>query len=193
VDRLGSEKRSKVDVRIIAATNRNLESKVQDGTFREDLFYRLNVIPIVIPPLRHIPEDIPWLVKSLWEKLSRRHGIHNKRLSTPAIVAIQLQPWKGNVRELQNVLERMLIMSKSDEIGEEDLRRVMLQDKASCDLMELDNEESDMTLDRLVEKTERRALRYALAVAEGNRSAAAKLLGISRPLFYKKMAKYGLM
>jgi transcriptional regulator with PAS, ATPase and Fis domain len=193
VDRLGSEKRSRVDVRIIAATNRNLEDKVRDGSFREDLFYRLNVIPIVIPPLRQIPDDIPWLVKSLWEKLSRRHGIHHKRLATSAIVAMQLQPWKGNVRELQNVLERILIMSKSDEVGEEDLRRILLQNGTCSDLMEIDAEENGMTLDRLVEKTERRAIRYALAVAEGNRSAAAKLLGISRPLFYKKLAKYGFM
>ncbi|MHC1711389.1 MAG: sigma-54 interaction domain-containing protein [Solidesulfovibrio sp.] len=193
VDRLGSEKRCRVDVRIIAATNRNLEDKVRDGTFREDLFYRLNVIPIMIPPLRHIPEDIPWLVKSLWEKLSRRHGIFHKRLMTSAIVAMQQQAWKGNVRELQNVLERILIMGKSNQIEEEDLRRILLQDGTCSDLMEIDCEEGNMTLDLLVEKTERRAIRYALAVAEGNRSAASKLLGISRPLFYKKLGKYGMM
>jgi len=193
VDRLGSEKRNQVDVRIIAATNRNLEDKVRDGSFREDLFYRLNVIPIVIPPLRHISEDIPWLVKNLWEKLARRHGIHDKHLTNPAVAAMQMQPWKGNVRELQNVLERMMIMSKSDEISEEDLRRVLLQGGTCSDLMEIDGEERGMTLEVLVEKTERRAIRYALAVVEGNRSAAAKLLGISRPLFYKKLAKYGLM
>ena len=193
VDRLGSEKRNQVDVRIIAATNRNLEDEVREPSFREDLFYRLNVIPIVIPPLRHIPEEIPWLAKSLWEKLARRHGIHDKRLTTPAVAAMQMQPWKGNVREMQNVLERMMIMSRSDEIGEEDLRRVLLQGGTCSDLMEIDGEESGMTLDVLVEKTERRAIRYALAVVEGNRSAAAKLLGISRPLFYKKLAKYGLM
>ncbi len=193
VDRLGSEKRNQVDVRIIAATNRNLEDKVRDGSFREDLFYRLNVIPIMIPPLRHIPEDIPWLVKSLWEKLSRRHGIHSKRLSHAAMAAMQMLPWKGNVREMQNVLERLMIMCKVDEIGEEELRRVLLQGGVCCDLMEIDGEDSGMTLDMLVERTERRAIRYALAVGEGNRSAAAKLLGISRPLFYKKLAKYGLM
>ncbi|WP_428565196.1 MAG: sigma-54 interaction domain-containing protein [Solidesulfovibrio sp. DCME] len=193
VDRLGSEQRNQVDVRIIAATNRNLEDKVRDGSFREDLFYRLNVIPILIPALRHIPEDIPWLIKSLWEKLSRRHGIHNKRLTSPALAAMQMQPWKGNVREMQNVLERIMIMSKSDEIGEEDLRRVLLQGGTCSDLMEIDADEGRMTLDVLVEKTERRAIRYALAVVEGNRSAAAKLLGISRPLFYKKLAKYGFM
>jgi len=192
VDRLGSEKRSPVDVRIIAATNSNLEDLIRDGTFREDLYYRLNVIPITIPPLRQIPEDIPWVAKRLWEKLSRRHGIFHKRLAPSVFLAIQRQPWKGNVRELQNVLERTMIMSRSNQVEEADLRRVLLQGGTCNDLMDLDDAEKGMTLDVLVEVTEKRAIRYALAVAEGNRSAAAKLLGISRPLFYKKLNKYQL-
>lgn len=192
VDRLGSEKRSRVDVRIIAATNCNLEDKVRDGSFREDLFYRLNVIPIIIPALRHIPEDIPWLAKSVWAKLARRHGIHQKRLSHAAVAAMQALPWKGNVREMQNVLERLMIMCKGEVVGEGELRRMLLRDGVCCDLMDIDGGADGMTLSRLVERTERGALNYALAVADGNRSAAAKLLGISRPLFYKKLAQYNL-
>ena len=192
VDRLGSEKRCPVDVRIIAATNSKLEDMVRDGGFREDLYYRLNVIPITIPALRQIPEDIPWVAKNLWEKLCRRHGIFHKRLAPSAFMAMQRQPWKGNVRELQNVLERTMIMSRSNTIEEADVRRVLLQGGTCDDLIDLDDEEKGMTLEILVERTEKRAIRYALAVAEGNRSAAAKLLGISRPLFYKKLSRHAL-
>lgn len=191
VDRLGSERRNRVDVRIIAATNSNLEARVRDGSFREDLYYRLDVIPIVIPSLRQVPEDIPILARTLWDKLSKRHGIFHKRLMPSAYAAMQRQPWKGNVRELQNVLERVLIMARSSQVGEEDLRHVLLHGGTSNDLMDLDAD-GGTTLEKLVERTEQRAIRYALAVMEGNRSAAARLLGISRPLFYKKLSRYGL-
>jgi transcriptional regulator with PAS, ATPase and Fis domain len=193
VDRLGSEKRNRVDVRIIAATNRNLEDKVRDGSFREDLFYRLNVIPIMIPPLRYIPEDIPWLAKSLWEKLSRRHGIYHKHLSNAAVVAMQMLPWKGNVREMQNVLERLMIMCKSDEISQNDLQNAMLHGDICYELMGSDGDNSDITLSRLLDRTEQRAIGCAMSISKGNRSAAAKMLGISRTVFYRKLAKYGLL
>ncbi|WP_187170557.1 sigma-54 interaction domain-containing protein [Salidesulfovibrio onnuriiensis] len=192
VERLGSEKLIDVDVRIIAATNRNLKEMVAEGTFREDLFYRLNVIPVVIPPLREVPEEIPRLAKSFWQRISRKHGIFHKVLTPRAILVLQNHHWKGNVRELKNVLERLLVMVRHDHICEQDVQRVLIQSTVSPENEDKMFDEGKFGLTALVEKTERRAIRSALATAEGNRSKAAKLLGISRPLLYKKMAKYGL-
>lgn len=192
VERLGSEKHIKVDVRIIAATNRNLKQLVDEGTFREDLFYRLNVIPIYLHPLRSIPEEIPRLAKSIWIQNSKKHGIFHKKLTPRAILALQNHEWKGNVRELRNVLERILVMIRHDHITEQDVHRVLIQSTATNEAEDFNYDEESFGLNSLVEKTERRAIRSALAAAEENRSKAAQLLGISRPLLYKKMDKYGI-
>lgn len=190
VERLGSEKRQKVDVRIIAATNRNLKDMVAQGTFREDLFYRLNVIPVTIPPLREVLEEIPRLAKQLWREISREHGIFHKRLTPESILALQHHSWQGNIRELKNVLECLLVMVKHDRIGKSDVQRVLIQNSVTPRPDEDLLDDDSFSLCSMVEKTERRAIRSALATAEGNRSKAAKLLGISRPLLYKKIAKY---
>src|SRR5207244_10130565 len=111
IERLGSHQSIKVDVRIIAATNRNLEKAVEDKSFREDLFYRLNVFPIVVPPLRDRIEDIPGLVWAFIDEFSRLFGKAIESISSESMRELQRYPWPGNVRELRNVIERAVIIA----------------------------------------------------------------------------------
>lgn len=189
---VGSEKNIPVNVRIIASTNQDLEQMVRDGNFRSDLFYRLNVIPINLPRLSLIPEDIPLLAQKIWTSLSRSNGIFHKTLSTGALLALQNYDWPGNVRELKNILERLLVMVRQSIITESDVQRILIQNTAPCCPALAKDEEEKFGLNALVEQTEKRALRSALKSTKGNRSQAAKLLGISRPLLYKKIDKYKL-
>src|SRR5918992_5162152 len=121
VERLGSARTIKVDVRVIAATNKNLEEEIEKGSFREDLFFRLSVIPIVVPPLRERPEDIPLLVRHFMEGFSRENNMRPKRITQGAIDALQRYRWRGNIRELRNTIERLMIMSPGDVIRVDDL------------------------------------------------------------------------
>ena len=111
VERLGSARTIKVDVRVIAATNKNLEEEIEKGTFREDLYFRLAVIPIHVPPLRERPEDIPLLVRHYMDYFSRENNVRPKRITQAALDALQRYRWKGNIRELRNTVERLIIMT----------------------------------------------------------------------------------
>src|SRR5215471_13878460 len=121
VERLGSARTIKVDVRVIAATNKNLEEEIEKGRFREDLYFRLAVIPIQVPPLRERPEDIVLLVKHFMETISRESNLRPKRIAAAAIEALQRYRWKGNIRELRNTVERLIIMTGGDTIDVADL------------------------------------------------------------------------
>jgi two-component system nitrogen regulation response regulator NtrX len=121
VERLGSARTIKVDVRVIAATNKNLEEAIARGEFREDLYFRLNVIPIVVPPLRERREDIPLLVQHFARRTSEEHNLKAKRFDPRALQALQRQRWRGNIRELRNTVERLLIMTAGDVVRVEDL------------------------------------------------------------------------
>src|ERR1700704_5058086 len=114
VERLGSARAVQVDVRVIAATNKNLEEEIERGHFREDLYFRLAVIPIYVPPLRERPEDIPYLVRHFMEQFNRENNVRSKRITPPALEALQRYRWKGNIRELRNTVERLIIMTGSD-------------------------------------------------------------------------------
>jgi formate hydrogenlyase transcriptional activator len=114
-ERLGGSHRIRVDVRVIAATNRNLSVAIEEGRFREDLFYRLNVFPIDVPPLRQRAEDIPLLVRYLIDRYARKAGKSIRRVNKQALRRLQSYPWPGNVRELQNVIERSVVVCESDE------------------------------------------------------------------------------
>src|SRR3979409_2066192 len=114
VERLGSARMTKVDVRVIAATNKNLEEEIEKGHFREDLYFRLAVIPIYVPPLRERPEDIPLLVRYYMELFSRENNVRPKRITPAALDALQRYRWRGNIRELRNTVERMIIMTGAD-------------------------------------------------------------------------------
>src|SRR5216117_1525290 len=125
VERLGSARTIKVDVRVIAATNKNLEEEIEKGHFREDLYFRLAVIPIHVPPLRERPEDIAHLVRHYMDYFSRENNVRPKRITQSALEALQRYRWKGNIRELRNTVERMIIMTGGDTIDLPDLPEVV--------------------------------------------------------------------
>src|SRR5512140_2046877 len=121
VERLGSARTIKVDVRVIAATNKNLEEEIEKGQFREDLYFRLAVIPIYVPPLRERPEDIALLVRHFMESISRDSNVRTKRITPAALDVLQRYRWKGNIRELRNTVERLIIMTAGETIDVADL------------------------------------------------------------------------
>ncbi|MGC4087129.1 MAG: sigma-54 dependent transcriptional regulator [Polyangiaceae bacterium] len=182
-ERLGGTRTLRADVRIIAATHRNLERMVKSREFREDLYYRLNVVTITVPPLRARPDHIERLARHFAELF----GQANRRqvsFSGGALAALTRAPWPGNVRQLQNLVERLVVVVDAPQIDEEHVERELERDNFRGD--ELSAELSVLELSAVVQKAERKALRRALDKAEGNRALAARLLGISlRTLFYK--------
>jgi two-component system response regulator AtoC len=188
IERLGSEQSIQLDVRIIAATNRDLEQCVKDGSFREDLYYRLNVVTIRVPPLRERPEDIPELADHLLSKLARQHKLHSAGLTPDAEQGLRTRAWPGNVRELEHTLERALVLSRGAPIGVEHLTPDARTNTADP-LAELPLDEG---MHALVSRLERRLIERALEESEGNRTRAAEKLKINRRLLYDKLREYGI-
>jgi len=182
--RVGGNQAIEVDVRIIAATNRDLKKAVAEGHFREDLFYRLNVIPITLPPLRERKEDIPLLVQHFIERLDAETGRKVDGLSAEAMDALVAHQWPGNVRELRNVLERALVVAPGNLIETKDLGLGLG--------MPLAPPAAAATGDRSLEELERTHIAATLRSTHGNISQAARVLGIDRVTLYNKMRKYGL-
>jgi two-component system response regulator AtoC len=182
---LGSERTQKVDLRVIAATNRDLRALVAAGQFREDLFYRLSVIPIAIPPLRERREDIPALVEHFLRKHGRRTGRHAERLSEDAMKALLDYDWPGNVRELENAIERAVVLSAGPLI---EAREVTLHGAGVPPVAGLPS----LKLHSNVDWAERESVRLALQQAQGVKKDAAALLGISQRALSYYLAKYGL-
>ncbi len=175
---LGGTKVEEVNVRIIAATNKDIESMVENEEFREDLYYRLNVIPIYIPPLRERREDIPILVVHFIEKISKRLNIKKKEPSKKAMEKFIEYDWKGNVRELENLIERIMVLEDSDVI-----------DINSIPVVSGKRE----TLNTLkLETLERQAIIKALRISEGNKKDAARILGIHPSTLYRKLTKLNI-
>lgn len=176
--RVGGNVRVKVDVRIIAATNRNLEEMVRQGKFREDLYYRLNVISLNIPPLRDRVQDVEYLIMELMKELNSMLGTSITGIASSAKTALLRYEWPGNVRELRNVLERAMTFAEHGKIQAEDMPDYLL---------------SPLTEQiSLAEDAELGAIRKALSQTNGNKAKAAKLLGISRSGLYEKIKKYQL-
>ena len=185
--RVGGTERITVDIRIIAATNRNLEEMVEKGEFREDLFYRLNVISFEIPPLRKRKGDILLLCESFIEGLNKQNGTSITGWDPLAEQALLEHDWPGNVRELRNVCERAMVFADNGVIHVEDLPDYLLKKIGFNLLLEEDENELERPL---LERAEEMAIRAALKKAEGNKSKACKLLGISRSVLYDKLKKY---
>jgi two-component system response regulator AtoC len=187
IRRLGGNDDIPVNARIISATNRDIETLVKEGRFREDLYYRLNVFRLAIPPLRDRAEDIPLLAEQLLKKLSSRMGRPLPSLSPDAVEKLRSYPFPGNVRELENVLERALIYRESGVIaaGDIDLRR-----SGSTPGPGVGGENA--TAAPSLETIEREAIRRALARSRGNRTRAASELGVSRKTIINKIKIYGL-
>ncbi len=186
--RVGGTSDIKVDVRIIAATNKNLTEEISSHRFREDLFYRLNVIHLHIPPLRERKEDIPLLIEHFIKKFVSTE----KRISPGAMSLLMNYTWKGNVRELENVLERILLMSADkEEISVEDLpQEMVISSPETRAVPELTKEGLD--IEEFMANTEKRYLLEALALADGVKTDAAKLLNLSFRSFRHRLQKYGI-
>jgi two-component system nitrogen regulation response regulator NtrX len=189
VERLGSARTIKVDVRVIAATNKNLEQEIEKGTFREDLYFRLSVVPITVPPLRERREDIPALVRHFADLFSRDNNRRPQRFTPAAVEFMQRARWKGNVRELKNTIERLIIMTPGETIDVDDLRDVVrVEPKAQA----ADNEKNPNTLREFKESAERAFLVGKLRENNWNISKTAEVIGTPRSNLYKKLEQYGI-
>lgn len=190
---LGSTKTIKVDVRIIAATNKNLERAVELGEFRQDLFYRLNVVPIKIPPLRERIDDIPHLIRHFVGVYNTRNNASVEGFSPEAIELLRQNRWPGNVRELENLIEQMIVIYQKGIIGVENLPesyRQRLPNREQRTTALWSGEKTD--LNTIVATIEKDLIREALQRAEGVKSKAAQLLNIKRTTLLEKMRKYNL-
>ncbi|KPL14436.1 MAG: hypothetical protein AMS26_10760 [Bacteroides sp. SM23_62] len=185
-ERVGGADLIKVDVRIISATNKDLEAAMKKGEFREDLYYRISVFPIKLPPLRDRKEDIPLLAAHFLNKYNDQEGKEIEGISPEALELLMAYNWPGNVRELENAIERAVVLASDVEIGAKELPAAVRS------LGEKKLYESDNTLSSWIEKLEEEALRQALLENEGNISKTAKKLGIGRATIYRKAKKYGL-
>ncbi len=188
-DRVGGEKTLSSDVRVVAATNQPLREWVKDGTFRDDLFYRLEVIPIHLPSLRERKEDIRELVEHFVRKKCREMNLPLKRLSPEAMKALENYWWPGNVRELENVIERTIVLADGEEVGAHDLPL------GSGESAAISSEAAPLgssSLKRDLEEQERERIVRAMEQARGVKTRAAELLGIKTSALYYKLDKYGL-
>ena len=199
VERLGSAKTVKVDVRVIAATNKSLEEEIEKGRFREDLYFRLAVIPIYVPPLRERPEDIPLLVKHYLDTLSRDNNQKPKRMAPAALDAFRRYRWRGNIRELRNTVERLIIMSDGDTIDVPDLPESLRSDKSTsrpaavgaAPAPPVGGADSG-TLRQFKESVERAYLVEKLRENSWNISKTAEVIGTPRSNLYKKLEQYAI-
>jgi len=192
VRKVGSNSESPVDVRVIAATNRDLSESIREGTFREDLFYRINVIPITLPPLRHRREDIPLLVEHFIEKFCTRLEVPRKRISSDAMRAIEKYHWPGNVRELENVVERMIALEPSDLLSTKSLpEHVLLGGRIPDASFELPPE--GLSLEEHLEAITKVFMLKALERCGGVQTQAAELLRMSFRSFRYYAKKYDLI
>ncbi len=184
---VGAQESIQVDVRVIAATNKDLEVEIDRGNFREDLFYRLNVIPFHVPPLRERKEDIPALAAYFLEEFARAYGRKPKELTPQALEALEAHHWPGNVRELRNLIERIVILNQQSRI---DARHIPLQPgrKSAADRPA----ERYGSLQEVREAAEREYIQKKLEEANGNVSRAAELLGLERSNLYRKMRALGI-
>jgi len=186
-ERVGGELTVSVDVRLLAATTRDLLAEIEQGRFREDLYYRLHILPIRVPPLRERSEDIPLLANHFLRRLERDLRKPDLVLSREAVERLQVYRWPGNVRELENVLERAVVLADGPEIGADNLA-FMLDESAGGH-----NGEAALCLTEAVAAFERRRIREAMLAAGGVKAKAARFLGIKETTLYYKLEKYQLL
>jgi two-component system response regulator AtoC len=188
-ERVGGTRTVEVDIRLIAASNRDLEQAVEAGSFRRDLFFRLNVVPLVLPPLRGRREDIPLLAAHFAAKCAEKHGRPTPELDPALVEALLEYDWPGNVRELENLVERLVVLTKDARLGlefvpEKMLRTVPAEPRAPAD--------DETTLEGATHALKRRMIVCALQAEGGNRAAAAKRLGISRSYLHRLIGELGI-
>jgi transcriptional regulator with PAS, ATPase and Fis domain len=183
---VGGSELIRVDVRVIAATNKNLQQAVREGKFREDLFYRLQIVPILMPPLRERAEDIPLLIDKYFENFTAKHQRRRKRMSAEALQLCQRFPWPGNVRQLRNTIERLVITCREAVVDVEHLPDF---------LREYDRNSTTFTVrpGTPLAEVERMLISQTLTHVTSNRAEAARALGISRRALQYKLKQYGLL
>jgi len=186
IERVGGNNKISIDVRIISATNKDLKNEIKEGNFREDLYHRLNVIPIVVPPLRERKKDIPLLVNYFTEKICKQNKFPLKFFSEDAIQLLMNYEWSGNIRELRNIIERIIIMISSNEISKNDVATMLPNIKPkTSDLIDISN-----SFQEFKEKAEKAFILKQLEINNWNISKTAEILDIQRSHLYNKMKKY---
>jgi len=205
IERLGGEETISVDVRIVAATNKNLKQAINDEKFREDLYFRLKVVTLELPPLRKRPEDINSLISYYMAKFSNELKIDNPGIQKEVLIRLNTYDWPGNIRELLNLIQKVLIFNRGAPISIRDLEQVIdKQEKVkSTETIELNNVKEwvrqilskpseNYTFDDVINIVASIVVSEGLKITNGNRSQAAKLLGISRPTLHARIDKYGI-
>ena len=188
IEKVGATEVMQVDVRIIAATHRNLQARIEDGTFREDLYYRLAVVPLEIPTLRERLEDIPELIEHLFKKARQKHNLPQLRLPAALTPHFSGYRWPGNVRQLENVIERLVVLATGDEITFQDLPEFLQHQSAGLDAIQFELPPHGISLEAI----EKELILKALEKFEWNQTQAAKYLDISRRTLIYRMEKYSL-
>ena len=189
-ERLGGTKTLNVDIRLIAATNRDLEREVEEGRFRRDLFYRLNVVPLRLPPLRERREDIPVLAAHLAAKAAEKHGRSLIEFDPQLLEALQEYDWPGNIRELENLIERLVVLTAGSRLGVEFLPENMLHVLPEKSVE--DDADDETTLEGAMHALKRRMVVRAIESEGGNKVAAARRLGISRSYLHRLVSELGI-
>jgi len=184
-ERVGGAKTLQVDVRLVAATNKQLKKLVSEGKFRDDLFYRLSVVTVDLPPLRERRDDVPLLVKAFLNEFSRENGKQVRELTPEALNVLLAYDWPGNVRELRNAIEQMVVLARAERLTVRDVPATI---RGGADLTRINVVRTGMT----VEDAERQLIVQALKELDGNRTKAAQKIGISRRTLHRKLKQYGL-
>jgi two-component system nitrogen regulation response regulator NtrX len=192
ITRVGGEKPIKVNVRVIAATNKNLEHEIEHNRFREDLYFRLNVVPIHVPPLRERREDIPMLVRHFVEQAAQDQKLPARSFSTDAIDRLQRLEWSGNVRELRNTVERLLILARGPDIAAADVERLVGGGPVSAGALPADLLGAD-TFSTFKERAERAYILARLRAHDWNVSETARAIEMPRSNLYKKIERFNLV
>ena len=188
ITRVGESMPRKIDVRIIAASNQNLEKMVEQGAFREDLYFRLAVVPVNLPPLRTRREDIPLLVNYFFRRVKEKHGFQNLKITREVVNALSNYLFPGNVRELENLIERMVVLSDENSLTLEDVPEYISHPLQVFGSVKFELPSESISLDEV----EREIIRYALEMHNGNQSQTARYLGITRSALIYRMQKSGL-
>ncbi len=188
IEKVGSEVKTRVDVRIIAATHRDLQAMIEDGTFRDDLYYRLAVIPLVIPPLRERPGDIPDLVQRFFLRSRERNKRPDLTMPLALLPYFVRYRWPGNVRELENIVERIVVLARGASVVVDDLPQFLKQEKSGLDVLEIDLPSQGISLEAI----EKELILKALQKSDWNQTHAARYLDLSRKTLLYRIEKHGI-
>ncbi|MFB3826312.1 MAG: sigma-54-dependent transcriptional regulator [Bryobacteraceae bacterium] len=188
IEKVGAAETTKVDVRIISATHRNLQAMIEDGAFREDLFYRLAVIPLELPPLRERPDDIAELVEHFFLKAKEKHGRPDLVLPPSLLPNFSAYRWPGNIRELENIIERLVVLTRANEITAADLPEFLRRERGVLEEVRLDLPPQGISL----EAVEKELILRALKKFDWNQTQAARYLDLSRKTLIYRMEKHGI-